>query len=206
MDTDTAEPLETPQAAIFLSAHANGAHFGATEQRQGLREKTSSFAYPPFHLWVEALRACPSSLPREKIGSGQPKDEKNQKRQLHWQIAFGTRGRRCPPGNGMPYMMLLDWRRCRSATRRAEEHLQELRGAQCSRNAHLRNEQEGLERGLAEAKGVAGVLGTCGRVRWARRNAVFLCPPLLRKGDATGMRRAKDVREAAAACVQSLSA
>ena len=24
MDTDTAEPQETPQAAIFLSAHANG--------------------------------------------------------------------------------------------------------------------------------------------------------------------------------------
>ena len=45
-----------------------------------------------------------------------------------------------------------------------------------SGNPHLRNEQEGLERGLAEAKGVAGVLGTCGRVRWARRNAVFLCP------------------------------
>ena len=102
--------------------------------------------------------------------------------------------------------LLFDRRRCQGVTRRAEEHLQELRGAQCSRNAHLCNEQEGLERGLAEAKGVAGVLGTCGRVRWARRNAVFLCPPLLRKGDATGMRRAKDVREAAAACVQSLSA
>ena len=76
--------------------------------------------------------------------------------------------------------LLFDRRRwrCQGVTRRAEEHLhvQELRGAQCSRNAHLRNEQEGLERGLAEAKGVAGVLGTCGRVRWARRNAVFLCP------------------------------
>ena len=50
------------------------------------------------------------------------------------------------------------------------------------------------------------MLGACGAGHWARGEAVFLCPPLLRKGDATGMRRAKDVREAAAACVQSLSA
>ena len=59
---------------------------------------------------------------------------------------------------------------------------------------------------MAEQQGGAGVLGACGAGHWARGEAVFLCPPLLWKGDATGMRRAKDVREAAAACVQSLSA
>ena len=35
---------------------------------------------------------------------------------------------------------------------------------------------------MAEQQGGAGVLGACGAGHWARGEAVFLCPPLLRKG------------------------
>ena len=33
---------------------------------------------------------------------------------------------------------------------------------------------------MAEQQGGAGVLGACGAGHWARGEAVFLCPPLLR--------------------------
>ena len=55
--------------------------------------------------------------------------------------------------------LLFDRRRCQGATRRAEQHLQERRGAQRSKKPSLHNEREGVRRGLAEQEGGAWVLG-----------------------------------------------
>ena len=55
---------------------------------------------------------------------------------------------------------------------------------------------------MAEQEGCVGVLGACGAVHWAQGEPVFLCHPLLRKGEATGRRWPKDERGAVAACTQ----